>query len=92
MNLSGNGTNPLTISPSGLSFSAQTVGTVSAAKIFTLTNHEVQRRLSRSTPAGDYTANSNCTDGFDRGQLLLHDFCQFHTQFCYCPAQRGRAR
>ena len=63
VNLSGNGTNPLTISPSGLSFSAQTVGTVSAAKIFTLTNHEVEAETFTLTPAGDYTANSNCPTG-----------------------------
>ncbi len=68
VNLSGTGTNPLTISPSGAAFSAQTVGTVSAPKIFTLTNHETQSETFSfaavgSLAAGDYQANSNCATG-----------------------------
>jgi hypothetical protein len=62
-NLSGVGTSPLTISPVGLSFSAQTVGTTSAAKTITLTNHETQPETFTLTPTGDYTANSNCATG-----------------------------
>lgn len=60
VNLTGTGTSPLTISPSSLSFSAQTVGTVSPAKIITLTNHETQSETFSLATTGDYTANSNC--------------------------------
>ena len=68
VNLTGNGTNPLTILPTALSFSAQTVGTVSASKIITLTNHESQSETfsiaaAGSLAAADYQANSNCATG-----------------------------
>jgi hypothetical protein len=63
VNLSGNGTSPLTISPSGLNFSAQTVNTSSAAKLITLTNHETQPETFALAATGDYSANSNCTNG-----------------------------
>ena len=42
VNLTGTGTSPLTLTPGTLPFSAQTVGTVSAAKVLTLTNHETE--------------------------------------------------
>jgi hypothetical protein len=65
INLSGTGTSPLTISPGTLSFSAQTVGTTSAAKTITLTNHEQGGQPEPFTlvPTGDYTASTNCTTG-----------------------------
>ncbi len=68
VNLTGTGTNPLTISPSSLSFSAQTVGTISPSKVVTLTNHESQSETFTyaavgSLAAGDYQANSNCPTG-----------------------------
>ncbi|MGA3371748.1 MAG: Ig-like domain-containing protein [Terracidiphilus sp.] len=68
VNLTGTATNPLTISPAALSFSAQTVGTVSPAKVITLTNHESQSETFSlaavgSLAAGDYQASSNCTGG-----------------------------
>jgi hypothetical protein len=40
INLTGNGTYPLTISPTSLSFSGQLVGSISLAKTVVLTNHE----------------------------------------------------
>ena len=62
-NLSGIGTNPLTISPTGLAFTSQTVGTVSPAKTITLTNHETESETFSLTPAGDYTATTSCATG-----------------------------
>jgi hypothetical protein len=63
VNFSGTGTSPLTISPTSLSFSAQTVGTSSAAKTITLTNNETQVETFSLTASGDYSATTNCTSG-----------------------------
>ena len=63
VNLSGTGTSPLTISPASLTFSAQKVGTLSPPKNITLTNHEVQAETFTLTPAGNFTATSNCASG-----------------------------
>jgi hypothetical protein len=68
VNLTGTATNPLTISPTSLSFSAQTVGTVSTSKTITLTNHETKSETfsvnaSGALAAADYSANSNCSTG-----------------------------
>jgi hypothetical protein len=63
VNFSGIGTSPLTITPSILSFSAQLVNTVSAAKSIVLTNHESKSETFTLTPAGDFSASSNCTSG-----------------------------
>ncbi|MFZ1084781.1 MAG: Ig-like domain-containing protein [Terracidiphilus sp.] len=60
INLTGNGTYPLTLSPTSLSFSGQTVGSASTAKIVVLTNHENKSETFTLTPAGDFTADSNC--------------------------------
>ena len=68
VNLTGTGTNPLTVSPTALSFSAQTVGTVSASKLVTLTNHESQSETFTAVAAGslaaaDYQSSTNCATG-----------------------------
>ncbi len=63
VNLSGSGTSPLTISPSSLSYSAQTVGTSSAAQTITLTNHETKPETFSLVPSGDYKATTNCVTG-----------------------------
>jgi hypothetical protein len=63
VNLSGSGTNPLTISPTSLSFSAQMVGTTGAADVIALTNHESKAESFTLTPAGDFTASTNCVTG-----------------------------
>ena len=68
VNLSGKGTSPLTISPATLSFSALLVGTVSAPKTITLTNHESESEtfslaLTSGLTAVDFLANSNCSTG-----------------------------
>jgi len=68
VNLTGTGTSPLTVSPLGIAFSAQTVSTVSASKIVTLTNHETESETFSlaavgSLAAADYQANSNCATG-----------------------------
>jgi hypothetical protein len=82
VNLTGTATNPLTISPGSLSFSAQTVGTVSAAKIITLTNHESQPETFSlaavgSLAAGDYQANSNCPTGI----IAANSSCLIYVSF-----------
>ena len=63
VNLTGTASNPLTILPTSLSFSAQKVGTTSAAKIITLTNHESQAETFSLSATGDFSAASNCTTG-----------------------------
>jgi hypothetical protein len=63
VNLQGTGTAPLTITPTLLSFSALKVGSTSAPKNLTLTNHESQAETFTLTPTGDFTASSNCTGG-----------------------------
>jgi len=60
INLTGTGTYPLTLAPASLAFSAQTVGTSSAAKVLTLTNHESQAETFALNPTGDYSATTNC--------------------------------
>jgi hypothetical protein len=82
VNLSGTATNPLTISPTSLAFSAQTVGTVSAAKVITLTNHESQQETFSlaavgSLAAADYQANSNCTTGV----IAAYSSCLIYVNF-----------
>jgi hypothetical protein len=63
VNLSGNGILPLTETPGSLTYTAQKIGTVSAPKIVTLTNHESQQETFTLTPAGDFTATSSCGVG-----------------------------
>ena len=65
INLTGTGTSPLTLSGQTLplSFSAQTVGTSSAPKTFTLTNHEIQPETFTLNTTGDFSASSNCATG-----------------------------
>jgi hypothetical protein len=63
INLTGAGTWPLTLSPSSLSYSAQTVNTSSPAKIITLTNHETESETFTLGTTGDFTATSNCGTG-----------------------------
>ena len=91
VNLTGNATNPLTISPGGLGFSAQTVGTVSAAKTITLTNHESQLEtftlaVAGSLAAGDYEAHSNCATGSIAAQSSCLIFINF-TPTSITPSQ-----
>jgi hypothetical protein len=62
VNLTGNGTFPLTIQPSPISFSGQMVGTVSAAKIAILTNHETKSETFTLVASGDFTASSNSSN------------------------------
>jgi hypothetical protein len=68
-NLSGAASNPLTISPYSLSFSAQKQGTTSPVRAMTLTNHETQAEtftlstMSSTTAGNDFSANSNCKTG-----------------------------
>jgi hypothetical protein len=68
VNLQGKGTSPLTLSPAALSFSSLLVGTESASKTITLTNHESESEsfalaLTSSLPAVDFIDNSNCSAG-----------------------------
>jgi hypothetical protein len=63
INLTGSGTWPLTVSPSSLSFSAQTVNTASPAKVITLTNHETESETFSLGTTGDFSATTNCGTG-----------------------------
>ena len=82
INLSGKGTSPLTISPASLSFSALLVGTESAAKTITLTNHENESEsftlaLTSSLSAVDFLANSNCPTGV----IAANSSCLIYVNF-----------
>jgi hypothetical protein len=63
INFQGTGTYPLTTSPTGLSFSAQTVNTTSASKLITLTNHENKPETFTVAASGDYSATTSCVSG-----------------------------
>jgi hypothetical protein len=82
INLTGIGTNPLTITPASLTFSAQMVGTVSPAKAITLTNHESQSESFSlaavgTLAAGDYQASSNCATGV----IAANSTCLIYVNF-----------
>lgn len=62
-NLFGNGVLPLTFSVSTLSFAAQNVGTTSAAKVVTLTNHLSTPVNIAFAPSGDFSVATNITGG-----------------------------
>ncbi|HEX4004971.1 MAG TPA: Ig-like domain-containing protein [Acidobacteriaceae bacterium] len=68
VNLSGTGTNPLTVAPGALNFSAQLLGTTSSAKVITLTNHESQAESFTLATTGDYAASSSCGSGIIAAQ------------------------
>lgn len=63
INFQGTGTYPLTISPTGLAFSAQQVGTTSASKSITLTNHENKPETFTVAASGDYSVTTSCVSG-----------------------------
>jgi len=59
--LTGAGLAPLTISPASLSFGTITVGSTSAAKTVTLTNHETTALTLTKSASGDYAiASTTC--------------------------------
>ncbi|HEY1902662.1 MAG TPA: Ig-like domain-containing protein [Terracidiphilus sp.] len=95
VNLSGSGVFPLTISPGGYSFQSQTVGTVSPAKAFTLTNHETESETFSiaavgSLAAADYTANTNCTSGVIAAQSSCLIYVNFTpTSISPSPTRTG---
>jgi hypothetical protein len=82
VNLTGTGTSPLTLSPTSLSFTSQTVGTESAAKTITLTNHETEPETFSvsaigSLAAADYTASTNCATGVIAAQSTCLIYVNF---------------
>jgi hypothetical protein len=84
INITGTGTSPLTLSGQllPLSFSAQTVGTSSAPKIFTLTNHEIQPETFTISTTGDFSANSNCASGLGlTGVIAANSSCLVYVVF-----------
>jgi methionine-rich copper-binding protein CopC len=83
INLTGNGTSPLTVSPWSISFSGQLNGTVSAAKVSVLTNHESKSETFTLTPAGDFKASTNCPMGI----IAANSTCNIYTSFA--PSATG---
>jgi hypothetical protein len=84
INITGTGTSPLTLSGQllPLSFSAQTVGTSSAPKIFTLTNHEIQPETFTISTTGDFSASSNCASGLGlTGVIAANSSCLVYVVF-----------
>ena len=78
INLTGNGTYPLTISPTSLSFSGQLVGSISLAKTVVLTNHENKSETFALTPAGDFLAHSNCPTGIINANSTCNLLVEFN--------------
>jgi hypothetical protein len=77
INITGTGTYPLSLSGPTLSFSAQTVGTTSPAKLLILTNNESKSEHFTLNTTGDYTANSNCSTGGIAGHSSCTVFVYF---------------
>jgi hypothetical protein len=82
VNLTGSGTSPLTLSLGSLSFTSQTVGTVSASKMITLTNHETESETFSisavgSLAAADYSATTNCSSGV----IAANSSCTINVRF-----------
>ena len=82
VNLTGTGTSPLTLSLGSLSFTSQTVGTVSASKVITLTNHETEPETFSvaavgSLAAADYSATTNCSTGV----IAAQSSCMLYVSF-----------
>ena len=71
VNLSGTGNAPLTVSPTVLAFSTQTVGTTSAAKTLILTNHESKAESFSLTPTGDFGVTTGCPAGTVAGTFAI---------------------
>jgi hypothetical protein len=82
INITGTGTYPLTLSGQTLplSFSAQTVGTSSAPKTFTLTNHEIQPETFTLSTTGDFSVSSNCATGLT-GVIAANSSCLVYVVF-----------
>ncbi len=78
VNLTGNGTYPLTYQPGSLSFSGQLVGTFSAAKTVVLTNHENKSETFTLAPSGDFKANSNCPTGIINANSTCNIYIEFN--------------
>jgi hypothetical protein len=87
INLTGTGTNPLTVSPSSLSFSGQKVGTTSTAKTVVLTNHENKSETFTLTPSGDFTVGSNCPTGIIGAYGSASNTCNVYIAFA--PSATG---
>lgn len=87
VNLSGNATSPLTITPGSLSFTAQQVNTSSAPKLITLTNHESQSETFTLGTTGDFSAATNCATGVIAAQSACNLIVTF-TPSSTTPATR----
>jgi hypothetical protein len=85
-NLSGTGVLPLTFSVSGLSFTAQTVGTTSPAQVVTMTNHLSTAINIAFAPSGDFSVATNITGGCG-GTLNGLGHCSFTVSFT--PSKTG---
>jgi hypothetical protein len=71
--LSGQGVQPVTLSPSSLNFGLQTVGTTSAAKLVTLTNNNSTPITIYSViPSGDFSVTTACSSALaGKGKCLV---------------------
>ena len=85
-NLSATGVLPLTFSVSSLSFTAQTVGTTSPAKLVTMTNHLSTAVTLAFAPSGDFAVATNITGGCG-GTLNGLGHCSFAVSFT--PSKTG---
>jgi hypothetical protein len=73
VNLSGTGTLPLTDSANALIFNAQKLGTLSAPKNITLTNHESEAETFTLTPTANFTVTTNCGGAANGGYAIAAD-------------------
>jgi Abnormal spindle-like microcephaly-assoc'd, ASPM-SPD-2-Hydin/Beta-propeller repeat/Cep192 domain 4 len=86
-NLSGSGVLPLTMSPASLTFSAQSVGTISASKTVTLTNNQsTTLTLNGLSGTGDYSVAPGGTLPCG-GTIAAHGKCTMNVTFA--PTAKG---
>jgi hypothetical protein len=90
INLKGHAYYPLTLSQSGMVYSAQLVGTTSSpAKVMTLINHENESESFSLTPSGPFSATTNCTTGTIAANSSCTLFVDYSPTTVTPPTQSG---
>jgi hypothetical protein len=89
VNLQGNGTDPLILSTSNLTYSAQLVNTTSPAKVVTLTNNQTESASFSLTPAGPFSATNSCSSGTIAAKSSCNIYIDFSPTTTTPPSQSG---
>jgi hypothetical protein len=89
INLGGTGYDPLTLSTSSLTYSAQLVNTTSPNKLVTLTNHESKSESFTLIPSGPFSASTNCTTGTISANNSCNIYVNYSPTTVTPPTQGG---